>query len=99
MTPPIDLPKSWVATNFPSISSIAPPNQAFLAYSAIGQYNVSASTLSNDLVAAGIANGGVIMQPYLVQQITASDGSIVSTHQPTPWMTAATPKQPPRSLH
>ena len=92
-TPPIDLPKSWVATpNFPSVPSIAPPNQAFLAYSAIGQYNVSASALSNALVAAGIANGGVIMQPYLVQRTTASDGSIVSTHQPTPWMTAATPQ-------
>ncbi len=92
-TPPIDLPKSWVATpNFPSVSSIAPPNQAFLAYSAIGQFNVSASALSNTLVAAGIANGGVIMQPYLVQQITTSDGSVVSTHQPAAWMTAATPQ-------
>ncbi len=92
-TPPIDLPKAWVATpNFPSVPSISPPNQAFLAYSAIGQYNVTATALSNALVAAGIANGGVIMAPYLVHQVTTNQGAAVSTHTPTPWMTAATPQ-------
>jgi penicillin-binding protein A len=92
-TPPVDLPMSWVATpNFPSPASISPPNQAFLAYSAIGQYNVTATALSNALVAAGIANGGVIMKPYLVQQITTDQGAAVSTHTPTPWMTATTPQ-------
>ena len=40
----------------------------------------------------GIANHGVIMNPYLVQQITNSDGAVVSTHQPTPWMTASSPQ-------
>jgi peptidoglycan glycosyltransferase len=92
-TPPIDLPKAWVATPFfPPPSKISPPNQPFLAYSAIGQYNVAASALSNALVAAGVANGGVVMTPYLVQQVTNSDGDVVSTHQPTTWMTAATPQ-------
>jgi peptidoglycan glycosyltransferase len=92
-TPPIDLPKSWVATpNFPSVSSVSPPDQAYLAYSAIGQFDVTATALSNALVAAGIANNGVVMEPYLVQQVTNSDGSIVSSHHPTPWMTAATPE-------
>jgi len=92
-TPPIDLPKAWVATPaFPAPSSISPPNQAILAYSAIGQENVRASALSNALVAAGIANHGVVMTPYLVQQITNSDGAVVSTHQATPWMTAASPQ-------
>jgi peptidoglycan glycosyltransferase len=32
------------------------------------------------------------MTPYLVQQITNSDGAIASTHHPVPWMTAATPQ-------
>jgi peptidoglycan glycosyltransferase len=92
-TPPIDLPKSWVATpSFPSPASISPPNQPILAYSAIGQENVRASALSNALVAAGIANHGVIMSPYLVQQIANSDGAVTSTHQPTSWMTAASPQ-------
>ena len=92
-TPPIDLPKEWVGTPFfPSLSSIAPPNQAFLAYSAIGQFNVTASALSNALVAAAIANGGVTMDPYLVQQIHDNRGAVVMTHQPTAWMTAASPQ-------
>ncbi|HVA08699.1 MAG TPA: penicillin-binding transpeptidase domain-containing protein, partial [Acidimicrobiales bacterium] len=92
-TPPIDLPKAWVSTPFfPSVSSLTPPNQALLAYSAIGQLDDKASALSNALVAAGIANGGVIMQPYLVQQITDSQGALVATHHPKPWMTAATPQ-------
>ena len=52
--PPIDLPNDWVATPFfPSVPSISPPNQAYAAYSAIGQFNVTASALSNVLVAAG----------------------------------------------
>jgi peptidoglycan glycosyltransferase len=88
--PPIDLPKDWVATPFfPSGPSISPPNQAFLAYSAIGQYNVAASALSNALVAAGIADGGVIMKPYLVQRITDGQGNVVASTQPTPWMLSA----------
>jgi len=92
-TPPIDLPKDWVATPFfPDPSTISPPNQALLAYSAIGQENVTASALSNALVAAGVANDGVVMKPYLVQQISDSAGGVVSTHTPTPWMTASTPQ-------
>jgi penicillin-binding protein A len=92
-TPPIDLPRAWVATPyFPPASSLSPPNQALLAYSAIGQLNDKASALSNALVAAAIANSGVIMKPYLVQQVRDDQGAIVSTHQPTPWMKTASPQ-------
>jgi peptidoglycan glycosyltransferase len=92
-TPPIDLPKDWVARPaFPALSAISPPNQAFLAYSAIGQFNVKTSALSNVLVAAGIANHGVVMRPYLVQQVTDNAGATVSTTKPIAWMTAATPQ-------
>lgn len=91
--PPVDLPSNWVATpSFPSIPSVAPPNQAFLAYSAIGQFNVKATALSNALVAAGIANHGVVMKPYLVQKAINNEGSTVSTTTPSAWMTAATPQ-------
>lgn len=74
------------------MSAVSPPNQAFLAYSAIGQFNVKASALSNVLVAAGIANHGVVMRPYLVQQVADNDGATVSTTKPAAWMTAATPQ-------
>ena len=32
-----------------------------------------------------------MMRPYLVQQVTDNQGGVVSTHRPTPWMTAASP--------
>jgi peptidoglycan glycosyltransferase len=87
--PPIDLPNAWVATPyFPPAGTLTPPNQAFLADSAIGQYNDEASALSNALVAAGVANGGVIMAPHLMAQIRDSQGNVVATAQPTVWMQA-----------
>jgi peptidoglycan glycosyltransferase len=87
--PPIDLPDAWVATpHFPPAANLTPPNQAFLAYSAIGQYEDQASALSNALVAAGVANGGVIMTPHVVAQIRDSQGSVVTTTQPTVWKQA-----------
>ena len=43
------------------------------------------------LVAAGLANGGVIMTPHLMAQITDSQGNVVATYHPTPMLTAATP--------
>jgi peptidoglycan glycosyltransferase len=83
--PNIDLPNV-----IPSTFSNLPNNsQALLAYSAIGQDNVSATALQNALVAAGIANGGVIMTPHLMQQIRDSQGNVVTSYQPTPMLTAA----------
>ena len=32
------------------------------------------------MVAAGIANDGVVMQPYVVEKITAPDGSTIVRH-------------------
>ena len=39
------------------------------ALSAIGQYEVAASPLQMALVTAGVANGGVVMRPYVVQEV------------------------------
>jgi peptidoglycan glycosyltransferase len=84
--PNIDLPNV-----IPSTFSNLPDNsQSLLAYSAIGQDNVSATALQNALVAAGIANGGVIMTPHLMQQIRDAQGNVVTSYQPTPMLTAAT---------
>jgi len=90
--PPVDLPNEWVATpSFPSAASLNPPNQSYLAYSAIGQYNDEATALSNALVAAGVANDGTIMTPHFMQQIRDSQGDIVATATPTVWKVAETP--------
>ena len=85
--PNIDLPNV-----VPSTFSDLPANsQADLAYSAIGQFNDATTPLQNALVAAGIANGGVIMTPHLMSQIRDSQGGVVATYHPTPMLTAATP--------
>jgi penicillin-binding protein A len=90
--PPIDLPNSWVATpSFPPASKLTPPNQALLGYSAIGQYNDEASALSNVLVAAAVANGGSLMTPHVMAQITDSQGNVVRTYIPTKWKQAISP--------
>jgi peptidoglycan glycosyltransferase len=85
--PGIDLPGV-----IPSVfSALQPDAQAFLAQSAIGQYDDRSTPLEGALVAAGIANGGVIMTPHLLEKITDSQGAVVKTYKPTPMLTAATP--------
>jgi peptidoglycan glycosyltransferase len=49
---------------------------------AFGQERMLVSPLQMALVAATIGNGGVEPRPYLVQRITAPDGSTVSTTAP-----------------
>jgi penicillin-binding protein A len=84
--PGLDLP--YVAPS--TFTDLAPNSQALLAYSAIGQQNDSATPLQNALDAAGIANGGVIMTPHLMEQITGPQGSVVTTYHPTAMSTVST---------
>ena len=87
--PPIDLPFG--------ARSVFPPAVAFahdlpgVAQSAIGQRDVAATPLEMALVAAGIANNGVIMQPYVMNEVRDSDGNIVRKAKPRPWRTAVPP--------
>jgi len=43
------------------------------------------------LVAAGIANRGVIMTPHVMHSIHDSSGTLLTTYQPHPWLTATSP--------
>jgi penicillin-binding protein A len=62
---------------------VTPASQALTAYSAIGQYSDTVTPLQEAMFAATIANGGKLMTPYLVQQVTASDLSTVERTTPT----------------
>jgi peptidoglycan glycosyltransferase len=84
--PPLDLP-SAAASNFPPASAFA-QDLPGLAKSAIGQQDVSATPLEMALLAAGLANGGVIMRPHVMANIKDSEGRVVQTYQPQPWLTA-----------
>jgi peptidoglycan glycosyltransferase len=58
---------------------VIPPSQALTAFSAIGQFSDTVTPLQEAMFAATIANGGTLMKPFLVQQVTASDLSTVQT--------------------
>ncbi len=70
--PGIDLPNVTKST-FPDL----PLNsQSHLAQSAIGQFDVAATALQNAMVAAGVANKGVLMTPHLMSSIHDSQGAL-----------------------
>ncbi|MCW2613806.1 MAG: pbpA [Frankiales bacterium] len=73
-----------VATSvFPS--ELDPPS---LAFSAIGQFDVRTTPLQMAMVAGGIANGGDVMKPYLVQEVQAPDLSLLDRADPDVYKTA-----------
>jgi peptidoglycan glycosyltransferase len=64
------------ASNFTAES-----DKSFTAYDAIGQHDTTVTPLQEAMFAATVANGGTLMKPYLIQQITASDLSVVQQTQ------------------
>jgi peptidoglycan glycosyltransferase len=62
------------------------------AQSAIGQFDVRSTPLQMAMVAAGIANRGKVMAPYLVDQVTAADLSVLSKTEPQELSEAVTPE-------
>jgi peptidoglycan glycosyltransferase len=71
-------------------------DNAQLALSSIGQFDVAASPLQMAMVTSAIANDGVLMDPYVVSMVQAPDLKPLETHQPTVLsqaMTAANAKE------
>ncbi len=50
-----------------------------------------ATALQMALVAAGIANDGVVMRPYLQQRVTDTAGRVITSTRPLTWTTATDP--------
>jgi penicillin-binding protein A len=67
-------------------------DDAQLALSAIGQFDVAASPLQMAMVTAAIANDGVLMDPYLVSMVQAPDLKPLETHKPKMLSRAMTPE-------
>lgn len=85
---PLDLP-SVAPSAFPDASQFA-HDLPGLAKSAIGQQDVQATPLEMALVAAGVANHGVIMKPHVFSTLRDSEGQIVREAKPEQWMQAVT---------
>jgi peptidoglycan glycosyltransferase len=90
--PPIDLPHAgFEVSTFPPVSEFVGA-KIFVAFSAIGQENVSASPLQMALAASAFANGGEIMTPHVMSHIRDSQGNLVANYQPKPWLRATSPQ-------
>lgn len=71
------IPLHVAASRFP-----ADLDDAALAQSAIGQRDVQATALQMTMVAAGIANGGMVMEPQLVRSVRRPDLTLVEQFTP-----------------
>ena len=58
------------------------------ALSAIGQFDVAATPLQMAMVTAGIANGGTVMKPYLVDEVRSPDLEVLDKANPEPYRSA-----------
>jgi penicillin-binding protein A len=65
-------------------------NEAQLALSSIGQYDVAASPLQMAMVSAAIANDGVLMDPYVVSTVRSQELKPIMTHKEEVLSTAMT---------
>lgn len=65
------------ASRFP-----AEPDDPQTAMSAIGEFEVAATPLQMAMVAAAAANGGVVMEPYLVESVRSADLQVLSQTRP-----------------
>lgn len=70
-----------------SVASVYPENldSAQTAMTAIGEYEVAATPLQMALVSAAVANDGVIMEPYIVDQVLDADLRVTSQTKPKQW--------------
>ncbi len=64
------------------------PDEPQTALSAIGQFDVAATPLQMAMVVAGIANGGTVMKPYLVDEVRSPDLDVLDKAGPEPYRNA-----------
>ena len=85
--PPLDVAPGAVASTGPAAGSFE-NNKPQFALAGIGQGNVFTTPLQMALVAAGIANKGVIMQPHVGHSVTDDAGKPLETIAPKVWKRA-----------
>lgn len=92
--PPIDLPTTVVsASRFPAVADLQEgrsPGPGGVPLAAFGQGTVSTTALQGAMVAAGIADAGVVMTPHVMAEIRNAQGGLVRSSTPTVYKRAAT---------
>lgn len=74
----LSIPLSVTPSSFPTDL-----DDASLAMSAIGQYDVRSTPLQVAMISSAIANDGVLMQPQLIQEVRSSDLSVIDSFSAT----------------
>ncbi|HEX6332056.1 MAG TPA: penicillin-binding protein 2 [Actinomycetota bacterium] len=85
---PFDIP--WVSGVFPAPETFEQREPA-VAISAIGQQDVRVNPLQMALVAAAIANDGVLMRPRLVTEVRDPSGRVIAEFDPEEHTQALSP--------
>lgn len=83
-----ELPLRAATSRFPD-----DPDEPQTAMSAIGQFDVRATTLQMAMVTAAIGNSGRTMEPYLIQEVRAPDLTILQTTEPKVFADALRPSE------
>jgi peptidoglycan glycosyltransferase len=85
-SPPVELPANerYASGMYTRSGHLNPdPSKADPGRLAFGQWTMLATPLQMLLVAATVANGGVVPRPYLVQKIIGPDGSTIRSAHPS----------------
>lgn len=84
--PPIDLPDA-AASLLPPVSTVD-GSEAYAGFSAVGQFDDTATVLQMALVASAIADNGVIMAPHVVDRVVNPYGETEFSYHPHVWRRA-----------
>ncbi|WP_338101134.1 penicillin-binding transpeptidase domain-containing protein [Serinicoccus marinus] len=74
---PLEVPMSVTPSIYPDEM-----DDAQLALTGIGQFEVRETPLQVAMISAAIANGGVTMTPYLVEEVRGSDLEVIERNEP-----------------
>lgn len=74
------------------------PDEPQTALSAIGQFDVASTPLQMAMVVSGIANGGEVMRPYVVDEVRAPDLSVLDKTSPEAFRSNAVSSSVARDL-
>jgi peptidoglycan glycosyltransferase len=88
--PPLDIFPGAVANSGLEGLSFS-DNAPQFAFAGIGQGPVSTTPLTMAMIAAAVANGGVMLEPHAAARIVDQQGDVVREIGPEPWKTAMSP--------
>jgi peptidoglycan glycosyltransferase len=81
----LDYPSDQITASgvFKGQTLLGPSDSVDIGRVAIGQERLQVTPLQMAMVAAAVANGGKLMEPRLVDRVTAPDGGVRSRNRPT----------------